>query len=409
MFLDTLLFNQIDNSKISLSDHACDLKFKYDIELTKQSIAEKFSTKSVLFVKSILEKFLKLKFAKPIDNTCLNHFTSVCIKDSTRFQLPDIMQTKYSGYGGNSSPAAANLQFEFDLLSGKVIDLNLTKATRQDQTDAKETIEKIIPGSLMLRDLGYFSSDVLQEISTRNAFFISRLQPRLGIYKIEDKVYKSIDLKKIKSKMNKYNLDYLEQDVFAGTRTKVPLRLIAEKLPAKIAKERLNRAKRAAQREQRQLSEEYKSLIGINFFITNVPKDLLATKQVRTLYKLRWQVELILKSWKGLMGISNTKSQSIFRIETYLYATLLLIFLNWNILSCINSELWQMKKKLLSIYKFHKAMKNNLHELRIGLLKEATMFQQLLLKTLELGNKILKLEKKNKKLGLKEILLMKID
>ena len=68
------------------------------------------------------------------------------------------------GSGGSASKAAVRIQFEYDLLNGKIIDLSLNPYTRQDATDSLETIDLTQEGDLILRDLAYMSLKVLQEI-----------------------------------------------------------------------------------------------------------------------------------------------------------------------------------------------------------------------------------------------------
>lgn len=72
-----------------------------------------------------------------------------------------------------------NFQYEFDLFSGNWTSLELTKATRNDQTDSNETVNDIKQGSLNIRDLGYITPTYLKAVEKNIAYYINRL-PKIG-------------------------------------------------------------------------------------------------------------------------------------------------------------------------------------------------------------------------------------
>jgi len=87
-----------------------------------------------------------------------------------------------SGGSGSASEAGICIQYEFDLKTGKFLDLTLTEAIRNDQQDAGETVENVCENDLIIRDLGYFSMPVLQQINEQKAFFLSRLPSNVLVY-----------------------------------------------------------------------------------------------------------------------------------------------------------------------------------------------------------------------------------
>jgi len=106
-------------------------------------------------------------------NNFLSTFHHVRIKDSTKFNAPDTLSPHYRGNGGSgaTSSAGISIQSEFDLKTGEFLDLTLTEAVRNDQSDANETVGNICKNDLLIRNLGYFSTSVLQKIKTNEAFF----------------------------------------------------------------------------------------------------------------------------------------------------------------------------------------------------------------------------------------------
>ena len=356
MYLDLLLFNVFDNGKISLNDHSVELFSGHGVQVRKQSIHERFNEESVAFLRTLLEYQLNTQISQTCKVALLEIFTSVMIKDSTRFQVPSHFKKFYPGSGGSASQAGIHLQLEFDLRTGRVNDLYLTDALHQDNTDALDTIDQIEEGSLLLRDLGYFSTEVLERIDKAKAFYISRLNPQVKIYKLKKERYVQLNLQKIHQQIKRSGLLYKELDVYIGAERKVPVRLIVEPMPEPEVEKRLAKAKKNACKRGRKLSTTYKTYAALNLFVTNVPKTWLPSDQVRTLYRLRWQIELRFKTWKSFCRIHINKKMNVHRFRTYLYACLLFIFIGWEITNNLISIVWHHSRKLLSIIKCFKAI-----------------------------------------------------
>lgn len=86
----------------------------------------------------------------------MSNFERVRIKDSTKFILPDFLKEYYRGTGGNvkTSKAGISIQFEYDIKSASIVDLVLTDGTRNDITDAKESLDCIGAGDLLFETWG---------------------------------------------------------------------------------------------------------------------------------------------------------------------------------------------------------------------------------------------------------------
>jgi hypothetical protein len=404
VFLDMLISQVFDKSQISLNDHSVELAIKHAIPITKQGIDDNFTAESTEFVRTLVEQQLQDQLSKRIPLESLKNFTSIKIKDSTRFQVPNNLKDQYPGCGGGASEAGVHIQFEFDLLSGKICDVHVSNALQQDSTDALETIEMIEPGSLLLRDLGYFNMDILEQIDQKGAFFISRLRPKVKIYEHKQGSYQPIDIKKIHRQMKDGQLAYQELSVYIGEEKKLPVRLIIELMPQEIVNRRLAKVNAEAKKKKRQVSEEYKAYTCLSFFISNVEQQWLTTPQIHSIYRLRWQIELRFKIWKSYYHIHANKKMKLHRFETYLYATLLFILINWEIVINLQTIIQEQTGKMLSVMKCYKAL-----ALTSNMLKEA-LFNAVEKLKLYLGQihktsiKQLLLEKRKCHLSLEEIL-----
>lgn len=79
------------------------------------------------------------------------------------------------------------------------------------------------------------------------------------------------------------------------------------------------------------LSDEYKARCMFNIFITNTGGGTLKAADIIQLYRLRWQIELVFKSWKSLLGIHKVKAVKKERMECQLIGRFIWILLNWKV------------------------------------------------------------------------------
>lgn len=409
-FLDTLLFNKYDNKVASLNDYSVDIAVRHNTTIKKQSIDERFNESSLRFIKTLLEEQLEKQVAEKLTTVCLEKFSSVKIKDSTRFQLPASLKDKYPGSGGAASEAGMHIQFEFDIKSGRVNTLNATDAKRQDWTDALETVSDVEEGSLIIRDLGYFSPSVLLNIQTeRKAYYISKIKPGIKIFTCVAGKFKDLDLVKEQKMLQLSNTPWKEIDVYIGEKYKVPVRLLIELMPEDEIEKRMRKATREAEKKGRILSKQYRAYAALGLFITNVPKEWMEATNIRTVYRLRWQIELRFKCWKSLCHVHQIKKMKLHRFETRLYACLLYILINWEISLSLASASLEKTGLLLSIYKCYKAILQCSDILREALFKGIAKMESYLKKIRSIDYRNLLLEKRKGHLGLDEILLTFVE
>ena len=138
LFLDLIVFNSEDLKSQSLNDLAIALHDRHQVEITKQSLHDRFNKYALAFLKIALEKMLckqiDSRFALFKDFNCFNR---ILLKDSTCFQVHESLADCYPGSGGDASTASVRIQFEYDILSGKINDLSVNAFNDQDAKDSE--------------------------------------------------------------------------------------------------------------------------------------------------------------------------------------------------------------------------------------------------------------------------------
>ncbi|MGI0024660.1 MAG: IS4 family transposase, partial [Nitrososphaera sp.] len=357
VFFDLIVFNSDKLKEQSLNDLSLEAEQRHGIEITKQSLHDRFNEYAPLFLKAALEKLLQKQVLKHVQLGKWSHFKRVLIKDSVCFEVDPSLAEAYPGSGGSASPAAMRIQFEYDLLSGRINDLSLHAFNDQDHKDSLATVELTREGDLIIRDLGYLNLAVLQQLIDQRAFFLGRLSPTLNVYALKSGGYEKVDFIKIHQYMKRLKLATLEKEVYLGSEKNIKVRLVIYLLPDQEVEKRLRKAAKNNKKKARKpLSKEYKTRAALNLFITNTTPEQIATESIWPFYRLRWQIELIFKVWKSICKIHAVKKVKQHRLECYVYVKLIFIVLGWQILWRIAKVLYHREGKLLSFYKSFKTL-----------------------------------------------------
>ena len=139
-------------------------------------------------------------------------------------------------------------------------------------------------------------------------------------------VYQKVDLKEIMHKLKPAETVEIDH-VYIGGREKFKTRLILYKLTRTQLEERLKKQASKEKKKGIKYKEETKELMGINLYITNIPKDIAPANIVHEIYSLRWQCEIIFKIWKSIFDIDKLKRVKIERFECSIYGKLIAITL----------------------------------------------------------------------------------
>ena len=105
------------------------------------------------------------------------------------------------------------------------------------------------------------------------------------------------------------------------------LRLVAVRKPPEAAAAAQTKARRNAQREGHQLSEQTLLAAEWVILVTSLTPEAFPTADVLALYRLRWRIELGFKRLKSLIGLKGPPGSDQRSARPYLLAHLLMILL----------------------------------------------------------------------------------
>ncbi|TEA45638.1 IS4 family transposase [Bacillus sp. BH2] len=333
--------------------------------MSPEGLNKRFDKKAVEFLKYIFSVLWKSKLCKTsaISSAALMYFQRIRILDATIFQVPKHLAHAYLGSGGCAQTASIKIQLEYDLHSGQFLNFQVGPGKNNDKTFGTECLVTLRPGDLCIRDLGYFSLEDLDQMDQRGVYYISRLKLNHTVYmKNPSPEYFQNGTVKKQSQYIQVNLEHLMntlkpgqtyeiKEAYIGKEQKLFTRVVIYRLTEKQLQERRTKQSYTESKKGITYSEKSKRLTGINIYVTNTPWEIVPMEQIHDFYSLRWQIEIIFKTWKSLFQIHHWQNIKQERLECHVYGKLITIFLCSSTMFKMRQLLLQKKKRELSEYK----------------------------------------------------------
>lgn len=347
------MFSSGNQANTSLPDLAADLRQQFSVDISKEGIHKRFNVQAVSFLKELIKYHVSEQLLLQDSRELKKYFKAINIKDSSKFSLPNSYNGDYPGFGNFSKTnGLMNIQYEYDILVGNWKAIDLTSIQVNDQRDSNQNIEHISSNELYIRDLGYVTPTYLNAVLQKGASFLNRLPAQATVYTSDQK---QINWNRISRKFNNDGTGILDMDVSVYQNEHIACRLIIERVPNDVYRKRVKQAEASAKKHGVGLTQQRKARCRYNTFITNVDRLILPTTAIRKVYSLRWQIELVFKTWKSFLEIDKLKKVKKERFECQLLAKLLWVLLNWRLLQSCNHHVQKERPTIgVSILKFFK-------------------------------------------------------
>jgi Transposase DDE domain len=351
LFLALVTFGAWSDATTTLAQLAAKVtQLDEQVEISPEAIHQRMHQRAVAFLQDMIRQALaKVQSIEQVcDEGLFSAFTKVYLADSTGFGLPDSLHDLWPGSGGSAAKAGAKIQAVWDYKNSVFGHFALTPWNIPDQKYIDHVVALAQKGVLFLFDLGYFKIQALARLATAGAYFLTRLNHQTTIYAPSAGGMHRVELTQM---LQGAEGTLIERAIFIGAKELVPSRLVAVRMPESIVNERRRMAKKKAKKKGYMPSKAHLNLLAWNLFISNVPSTIWKAATVVKGYPIRWQIELIFKSWKSYLHLASIKTKKADTTLCYLYGRMLLIVLNYALCPHIRHHLWVKKKRELSVLK----------------------------------------------------------
>jgi hypothetical protein len=369
-FVQTLIIESVDGERNTLRGAIDTLgSIRSKAAMTIQAIGNRINTNAAAtLLQRVFEKTLHVVMnqmnqditIKDNNLKLLNFFDNVYLQDSTETQLDPELKDDYKGSGGGSGNGKGDASFKVDLIfEYKRKFLSSFKVTDRRDPDAvlgEKILDIIKKGDLVIRDLGYSCIGVFKQIHEAGAFFLSRLHASLNVYLNKQDALPISLGEYLKRSAGKSGI--VDAMIYIG-REMYQCRMIAYRVHPELEKERRDEYIKECKKKKRTPNKEYINRLAFTIFITNVPLTMWPAKVIGTIYRLRWQVELIFKSWKSDLKFDFLIGTNPFRVKCLIYARLTAILMMFTVYSRIDSVALEVLEKEISIHKIIDWLKKN--------------------------------------------------
>src|SRR5271166_4820005 len=312
-FVQTLVFGWLDDPKATLDDLGDELG------VSKQGLDQRLDARAAdCLWRVVTTATQQLLAASPETIPLLRRFSSVVVDDCTSLGLPAELAQQFPGCGGSdpeAGQAGLKLLVRFEVTTGQFQALQ-RGAARDSERTLVQRLPAVSPGTLHLADLGFFDYDELAKITQQGGSWISRVPAML------DKETDDGTIEGLTDWLKRQATDRIDQPVRLGLRKHLDCRLVALRLPEKVAQQRLRELKKDLKKKGRTPSDRQRVQCQWLVLITDLAADRFSLEAIFILYRVRWQIELLFKRWKSLAGLGHSRGHRAHRVLCETYAKL---------------------------------------------------------------------------------------
>ena len=292
------------------------------VAVSPQALHQRFTESAFRFLQAVLARVVQAVLERVAGQVVplLARFNGVYIRDSSVIRLPAALAAIWPGCGDcHGATAGVKLQIRWEHSSGR-LEGPVVQAARAHDRATPYGPENAPAGSLAIADLGYFCLAEIAERQRRGQYFLTK-------YKVGTTLWKGGKRWDLVAWLQRLEGTFGEVMVEVGARERIPVRLLAYRLPPEAAARRQRRVREYARKKQVTPRWETRFLASWVVVLTNVPADMLNAQEVAVLLRVRWQVEVLFRTWKSQLRVDTWRSQNPWRILCELYGKLIAIAL----------------------------------------------------------------------------------
>jgi IS4 transposase len=254
----------------------------------------------------------------------LKDFKDILIDDNTVIRLHHSLAKKFPATRSRNVAAGVKVGLIISAVSNNPKSIKIFGERTNDAKTLR--IGKWVQDRIILMDLGFFKYQTFTRIDENGGYFVSRLKS------CSDPLIVSVN-----NVCRGNSIDVLEKHI-----SEVIPKLKRQVLDVEVEipfKRRAYRGKQSKDMVRFRLvaihnDEEEK----YHTYLTNIPKDKLEAGDIATLYRARWDVELVFKELKSRYALDVVNTRKFQIIEAYIWIAILTLLVSRRIYSLVRER-----------------------------------------------------------------------
>lgn len=286
--------------------------------MSRQALFNRFSPASTAFLIEVISAILKTQGKRVLEPLMNSRFIRILIEDSTVISMAKSNAEHFPNNGNRRGlTAGCKVNLVTDLISGQPVASQLQDARSPDQSLAFDILDHCRKDDLIIRDMGYFNLEAIQQIEQREAFWVSRLPASVSLIDVEGRSLESV--------LKRTSLDQLDMTVLVGSKCGHRCRLVATRLSTEDTQKNRRQRRRNAKKHDAIPSKKALFRDAWSLVITNVSKEDIPTSQLYEIYALRWSIEIQFRAFKQAcrLGPSLNHRSDPLHIEALVLASMI--------------------------------------------------------------------------------------
>jgi hypothetical protein len=302
---------------VSFNDLAAKIDAETTVSVSRQAIAKKAGkVPCAEFLKKILSLVITSRIGKEEIGSLRDagKFKRVLVQDSTIIKLPGRLFGSFSGVSnGHSSVCNARIQCVYDLITESFVYFTIDSYAKNDVKSAPDL--SIKKGDLVIRDRGYLTLKEIERHVALEADCIYRYQHNTIL--LDSQTNERINL--LGELQSKKQADF---QAILNNESASKIRVVAVPVSEEIANKRRMKAKKESHKVP---GKDCLALMSWSIFMTPISEKDADYNFLLRVYKLRWRIEIIFKSWKSNMEFSKIHNVSKTQLLLILYSRFIMI------------------------------------------------------------------------------------
>lgn len=300
-FARALVFGWIKSPQARVED------FTDDLNVTPSAIQQRMTKKGVALMRSLLEKACEFVFAScPLDLELTNRFQGIYVEDATSIKLMESLREEFPGCGGAApGQGAAGLKalLRIEVTTGQLGGGLVWDRQRENDLNLSRRIGDVPPGSLYLADLGFWDTERLNHFTKQGVSWISRVPAGTTMCRGEG------PREEVTEFLSRQTNDEVDRWVWVGEK-RLKFRLVARRCSAEVAANKKRKLRKTMKKKGREPSQRQLQLCEWLVLVTTLEAEEFSFEELWTLYRARWQIELVFKRWKSGQGLGDSLART---------------------------------------------------------------------------------------------------